>query len=34
MWGGKQLEDDRSLKDYGIMHNTTLHIVLRLRGGN
>lgn len=34
LWGGKHLEDDRTLKDYGIQHNTTLHIVLRLRGGN
>jgi ubiquitin-large subunit ribosomal protein L40e len=34
LWGGKQLEDDRTIKDYGLMHNTTLHICLRLRGGN
>jgi ubiquitin C len=34
LWGGKQLEDERTIKDYGLMHNTTLHICLRLRGGN
>ena len=33
VYGGKNLDDERSLKDYNIIHNTTLHIVLRLRGG-
>lgn len=33
VYGGKNLEDDRLLKDYNIIHNTTVHIVLRLRGG-
>ena len=33
LYGGKQLEDDRTLADYGILHNTTIHICLRLRGG-
>lgn len=33
IYGGKNLDDDRTLRDYNIIHNTTLHIVLRLRGG-
>ena len=30
---GKQLEDGRTLKDYTVMQNEVLHLVLRLRGG-
>lgn len=33
LFAGKHLEDDRTLEEYNINHNCTLHIVLRLRGG-
>lgn len=33
IYGGKNLDDTRTLADYNIIHNTTVHIVLRLRGG-
>ena len=34
IYAGKQLEDSTTLSDYGVQPGGTLHLVLRLRGGN
>lgn len=32
IFGGKQLESDRTIADYNLTANSTIHLVLRLRG--
>eukprot|EP01083_Nonionella_stella_P317539 1156843_1 len=33
LFAGTELDDDRTLASYGIQHDSTIHLVLRLRGG-
>jgi ubiquitin len=34
VYAGKQLEDDKTLNDYGVQADSTMHMLLRLKGGS
>ena len=34
VFNGKQMEDGNTIQDYGIQDDSSIHLVLRLRGGN
>jgi ubiquitin len=33
VWSGKELQDGRTIGDYGVQNESTFHLILRLRGG-
>lgn len=33
IWAGKNLEDTKTMADYNLVSNSTIHLVLRVRGG-
>jgi hypothetical protein len=33
IFSGKQLADDKTLEDYGVVPGSVIHMVLQLRGG-
>ena len=34
IYSGKQMQDDRTLNEYGVRQDATIHLVLRLLGGS